>query len=133
MEKDLLQLDITKLSKPESGESNNIINKEEIKNPDLIIRKIFKNYHDFKEIKISNKSIKPNIETIIECNLTREKISITIKTSLKIIEFLYMVSSKKCFTKNKEVTKKQFNYFIKAMNQIIKLCENETVSITAIK
>ena len=133
MKKDLLQLDITKLSQSVSDESSTISKKEDIKKPALAISKVFKNYHDFKEIQISNKNIQPRTETIINCSLTREKVAITIKTSLKLIEFIYIVSSKKCFFKDKEATNKQFNYFIKAMNEIIKLCENKTISIIAIK
>ena len=134
MADELLQLDISKLSESMlSVEQSNVESKKNLNSPTELVKKLFKNQHNVTSIKLSNKNIIDNSESLIKCNITREKINITIKTSIKIIEFDYLIDDTKCFVNSKEATNKQFDYFIKAMNKVISFSNNEKVIITANK
>lgn len=131
MEENLLQLDLSKLSQRSINEpSNKTIKPSTTTQPNEMISNIFKKFPNVKRLSLSNKNIIDSSGTLIKCTLTREKIDITVQTSVKIIKFDYLINENKCFINSKESTQKQFEYFVKAMNNVINFSNHEKVIIT---
>ena len=130
MTQENFQLDISKLTQRSyANESAKSINPSTTIQPRQMISNLFKDFPNVKRLSLSNKRIIDSSGTLIKCTLTREKINITVQTSIKIITFDYLINENKCFINSKESTQKQFEYFVKAMNNVINFSNHENVII----